>query len=72
MLDQLLKNPAFAEMYKNAPYLNNVEVQKQYRNASVAAFKTYPTPDYNPQTGKWDYKTKEAKMAAMRAIAGGQ
>ena len=51
---------------------NNVEVQKQYRNASVAAFKTYPTPDYNPQTGKWDYKTKEAKMAAMRAIAGGQ
>ena len=28
MLDQLLKNPAFAEMYKNAPHLNNVEVQK--------------------------------------------
>jgi hypothetical protein len=28
MLDQLLKNPAFAEMYKNAPRLNNVEVQK--------------------------------------------
>lgn len=28
MLDQLLKNPAFAEMYKNAPYLNNIEVPK--------------------------------------------
>ncbi len=28
MLEQLLKNPAFAEMYKNAPHLNNVEVQK--------------------------------------------
>ena len=28
MLDQLLKNPAFAEMYKNAPHLNNVEVPK--------------------------------------------
>jgi hypothetical protein len=28
MLDQLLKNPAFAEMYKIAPHLNNVEVQK--------------------------------------------
>ena len=28
MLEQLLKNPAFAEMYKNAPRLNNVEVQK--------------------------------------------
>lgn len=28
MLEQLLKNPAFAEMYKNAPHLNNVEVPK--------------------------------------------
>lgn len=28
MLDQLLKNPAFAEMYKNAPHLNNIEVPK--------------------------------------------
>ena len=28
MLEQLLKNPAFAEMYKNAPHLNNIEVPK--------------------------------------------
>ena len=28
MLEQLLKNPAFAEMYKNAPHFNNVEVPK--------------------------------------------
>jgi hypothetical protein len=51
---------------------NNEQVQRQYRNASVAAFKTYPAPDFNPETGKWEYKTKESKMAAMRAIAGGQ
>ena len=51
---------------------DNEQIQRQYRNASVASFKTYPTPDYNPQTGKWDYRTKEAKMAAMRAVAGGE
>lgn len=28
MLQELLKNPAFAELYKNAPHLNNVEVPK--------------------------------------------
>ena len=28
LLEQLLKDPAFAEMYKNAPHLNNVEVPK--------------------------------------------
>lgn len=28
MIEQLLKNPAFAELYKNAPQLNNVEVPK--------------------------------------------
>ena len=28
MLEQLLKNPAFAELYKNAPQLNNIEVPK--------------------------------------------
>ena len=28
MLEQLLKIPAFAEMYKNAPHLNNIEVPK--------------------------------------------
>ena len=28
MIEQLLKNPAFAEMYKNAPHLNNIEVPK--------------------------------------------
>jgi hypothetical protein len=28
MLQELLKNPAFAELYKNAPQLNNIEVPK--------------------------------------------
>ena len=28
MIEQLLKNPAFAELYKNAPQLNNIEVPK--------------------------------------------
>jgi hypothetical protein len=28
LLEQLLKDPAFAALYKNAPHLNNVEVQK--------------------------------------------
>jgi hypothetical protein len=28
LLEQLLKDPAFAALYKNAPRLNNVEVQK--------------------------------------------
>ena len=28
MLQELLKNPAFAELYKNAPHINNIEVPK--------------------------------------------
>ena len=28
MLEQLLKDPAFAALYKNAPQLNNIEVPK--------------------------------------------
>ena len=28
MIQQLLKNPAFAELYKNAPQLNAIEVPK--------------------------------------------
>lgn len=28
MLKELLKNPAFAELYKNAPHINNIEVPK--------------------------------------------
>jgi hypothetical protein len=28
MIQELLKNPAFAELYKNAPQLNNIEVPK--------------------------------------------
>lgn len=28
MIEQLLKNPAFAELYKNAPQLNNIEVPR--------------------------------------------
>ena len=28
LLEQLLKDPAFAALYKNAPHLNNIEVPK--------------------------------------------
>ena len=28
MIQELLKNPAFVELYKNAPQLNNIEVPK--------------------------------------------
>jgi hypothetical protein len=58
--DQAMKNP------------NDERAQQAYRDAAIGTFKTYPTPDYNPQTGKWEYKTKQAKLAAMNAIVGGQ
>ena len=51
---------------------NDERAQQAYRDAAIQSFKTYPTPDYNPQTGSWEYKTKQAKLAAMAAIAGGQ
>ena len=48
----------------------NPQLQQQYRDAAVAAFRSYPAPDWNPQTGKWEYRTKQAREAAMNAIAG--
>jgi hypothetical protein len=51
---------------------NDERSQQAYRDAAIASFRTYPTPDYNPQTGKWEYKTKQAKLAAMNALVGGQ
>jgi hypothetical protein len=35
MLEQLLKDPAFAALYKNAPQLNNIEVPKLELGAFV-------------------------------------
>lgn len=51
---------------------NDAQAQQRYRDAAIHAFRVYPTPDYNPQTGQWEYKTKESKRAAMNAIVGGQ
>jgi len=60
----------YYEQASKAP--NDEAAQKSYRDAAIASFKSYPTPDYNVQTGRWEYKTKQAKLAAMTAIAGGQ
>jgi hypothetical protein len=51
---------------------DNAQIQQQYRQACIAAYRTYPVPRYNPSANKWQYDTKEAKMAAMQAIGGGQ
>ena len=60
----------YYDVAQNPDNSNNPAVQEAYRKATIAAFKTYPTPDYNAETGRWEYKTKEAKEAAMRAILG--
>jgi len=60
----------YYEQANKAP--NDERAQQAYRDAAIASFKSYPTPDYNVQTGRWEYKTKQAKLAAMSAIAGGQ
>jgi YD repeat-containing protein len=38
-----------------------------YRDASIHSFAVYATPNYNMQTGSWDYPTQQSKLAAMRA-----
>ena len=38
-----------------------------YRDASIHSFNVYATPNYNMQTGFWDYPTQQSKLAAMRA-----
>jgi len=42
MLEQLLKDPAFAALYKNAPQLNNIEVPKLESGASVPPIPVIP------------------------------
>jgi hypothetical protein len=47
---------------------------KQYVNTVLHSFKVYPTPEYNPQTGGWNFGTaqaeKAAKLARMKATLG--
>ena len=54
MLEQLLKNPAFAALYKNAPQLNNIEVPKLESGAFVPSIPEIPlivqTPVILPAT----------------------
>ena len=38
-----------------------------YRDASIHSFNVYATPNYNMQSGSWDYPTQQSKLAAMRA-----
>ena len=42
MLEQLLKDPAFAALYKNAPQLNNIEVPKLELGAFVPPMPVIP------------------------------
>ena len=42
MLQELLKNPAFAELYKNAPQLNNIEVPKLETGGFVPSMPVIP------------------------------
>lgn len=48
MLDQLLKNPAFAELYKNAPHLNNIEVPKLTSGGILPTNLVVPPPVQTP------------------------
>jgi hypothetical protein len=40
------------------------------RDAIMHSINVYPAPEYNIQTGKWDYKTENARNAAMRMVIG--
>lgn len=48
MIEQLLKNPAFAELYKNAPHLNNVEVPKLTSGGIIPPNLVIPTALQSP------------------------
>jgi hypothetical protein len=50
--------------------IHDAQALSRYRDAIMHSFDAYPVPDYNPQTGKWDYKTANAKKAAMSSILG--
>lgn len=43
MIEQLLKNPAFAELYKNAPQLNKIEVPKLNTGGFISSTPVIPT-----------------------------
>jgi hypothetical protein len=49
---------------------NDPQAIARYRDAVLHSFTAYPVPDYNPQSGRWDYKTSNTKKAAMSAILG--
>jgi len=46
------------------------ETQGFYRDASIHSFNVLPTPNYNVQSGMFEYPTQQSKLAAMRAITG--
>jgi hypothetical protein len=48
LLEQLLKDPAFAALYKNAPHLNNVEVQKLTSGGILPTNHVIPTVVQKP------------------------
>lgn len=63
------------EMLK--PYLEAVQKNpgdatalQRRRDAIMHSMTVYPAPEYNVQTGKWDYKTDNARKAAMNAVLG--
>jgi hypothetical protein len=60
--------------YYDAANRSNTDAaaQKAYRDASVAAFRTFPVPEWNISTNRWEYKTKQARDAAMAAAAAGR
>lgn len=63
------------EMLK--PYLEAVQKNpgdatalQRRRDAIMHSMTVYPAPEYNVQSGKWDYKTDNARKAAMNAVLG--
>jgi hypothetical protein len=59
------------------PYLEAVQKNpgdevalQRRRDAIIHSMNVYPAPEYNNQTGKWDYKTDNARKAAMNAALG--
>lgn len=59
------------------PYLEAVQknpgdeaaIQRR-RDAIMHSMNVYPAPEYDVQTGKWDYKTANARKAAMSSVLG--
>jgi hypothetical protein len=83
--DLLYKQYAYVDDARNKWIANQMEGKTipadssdpnyhQYVNTVLHSFKIYPTPEYNPQSGRWDFGTaqadKAAKMARMKATIG--